>query len=68
VDPSFNTWKFWLSSAVFFTGVLIVGLIPGCAKGEELEYSYQSSSAARIEGSPRGSAPAKSPAPARRIR
>ena len=36
MDPKFNTWKFWLSSAVLFTGVLTVGLIPGCANGEEL--------------------------------
>ena len=48
MDPSFNSWKFWLSSAVFFAGVLTVGLIPGCAKGEELQ--YQSSPAAPIEG------------------
>jgi hypothetical protein len=33
--PLFNTWKFWLSSAVLFAGILTVGLIPGCAKGEE---------------------------------
>jgi hypothetical protein len=33
--PPFNPWKFWLSSAVLFAGILTVGLIPGCAKGEE---------------------------------
>jgi hypothetical protein len=48
VDPSSNSWKFWLSSAVFFAGVLAVGLIPGCAKGEELQYQ-SSSAAAHIE-------------------
>ena len=61
MDPSFNTWKFWLSSGVFFGGVLTVGLIPGCAKGEELK--YQSSQAARIEDSRPGSARMNSPAP-----
>ena len=61
MDPSFNSWKFWLSSAVFFAGVLTVGLIPGCAKGEELQ--YQGSRAAHIEDSPLASAPASTPAP-----
>jgi hypothetical protein len=27
LDRPFNTWKFWLSSAVFFAGVLVVGLM-----------------------------------------
>jgi hypothetical protein len=27
LELPFNTWKFWLSSAVFFAGVLTVGLI-----------------------------------------
>ena len=30
---SFDSWKFWLSSAAMFAGILVIGLIPGCAKG-----------------------------------
>jgi hypothetical protein len=33
LNSMFNTWKLWLSSAVFFAGVLTAGLIPGCAHG-----------------------------------
>jgi hypothetical protein len=41
LKSSFDSWKFWLSSAAIFAGVLIVGLIPGCAKGAEPEHRYQ---------------------------
>jgi hypothetical protein len=49
LDPQFNSWKFWLSSAAFFAGLLIVGLIPGCAKGAEPQHQYQSSRTAHVE-------------------
>ena len=38
---SFDSWKFWLSSAAVFAGILVVGLIPGCAKGAEVQRHYQ---------------------------
>ena len=31
LNPSFDTWKFWLSSAAIFAGILVAGLIPGCS-------------------------------------
>jgi hypothetical protein len=39
---SFDSWKFWLSSAAIFAGVLVVGLIPGCAKGADAQRQCQS--------------------------
>jgi hypothetical protein len=34
-EPPFNTRKFWLSSAVFFAGILAVALLPSCGKAAE---------------------------------
>jgi hypothetical protein len=39
---SFDSWKFWLSSAAIFAGILVVGLVPGCAKGAEARQQVQS--------------------------
>ena len=41
---SFDSWKFWLSSAAMFAGILVVGLIPGCAKGAEARQDHPQSS------------------------
>src|SRR5215469_12156383 len=30
LNPSFNTWKFWLSSAAIFAGFLTIALLPSC--------------------------------------
>jgi hypothetical protein len=39
---SFDSWKFWLSSAAIFAGILVVGLVPGCAKGAQAHQQIQS--------------------------
>jgi hypothetical protein len=49
LNSPFDSWKFWLSSAAMFAGILIVGLIPGCAKGAEVQHEMQSP--ARLERS-----------------
>jgi hypothetical protein len=30
LHPSFDTWKFWLSSAAIFAGFLTIALLPSC--------------------------------------
>jgi len=41
VDPSFNTWKFWISSAAIFAGVLASAFLPSCSKAAEPQYDLQ---------------------------
>ena len=48
---SFDSWKFWLSSAALFAGILVVGLIPGCAKGAELQPQRSQGCALRADQS-----------------
>jgi len=31
LKPSFDTWKFWLSSAAMFAGFLAIALLPSCS-------------------------------------
>lgn len=31
LKPSFDTWKFWLSSAAMFAGLLTIALLPSCS-------------------------------------
>ena len=51
LDPSFDTWKFWLSSAAMFAGLLTIALLPSCAKAAELQPHSQAQWTAHIEQS-----------------
>jgi hypothetical protein len=51
LDPSFDTWKFWLSSAAMFAGLLTIALLPSCAKAAELQPHSQGRRTAHIEQS-----------------
>jgi hypothetical protein len=60
---SFDSWKFWLSSAAMFAGILVVGLIPGCAKAADAQQHRCQSCAVHAEQSvPRGTPRVSDPA------
>jgi hypothetical protein len=49
LDPSFDTWKFWLSSAAIFAGVVASALLPSCAKAAEAQPQSQAWSVAHVQ-------------------
>lgn len=51
LDPSFDTWKFWLSSAAIFAGLVASALLPSCAKAAEAQLQFQDRSIAHMEQS-----------------